>query len=262
MSGFCTKKAGFFSWMNLQDAITVNLPHDFMIANDVSPDAGGSAVGFYKGGIGSYTKYLDIPEDWEGKRILVEIDGAYMNTEVWLNGNLVTMHPYGYTPLHADLTPYVEYGRRIASHFLIILHLITRWYTGAGLYRHVDLLTAPMVHLSPWSIFAYTNRVENRTAYVTVEVTVENHTNIGRTEHVNVMLIHEKAELLLEASCAYTFLGKQNTGRVQLVVENAALWDIEDPQLYIVKAELSDKDTDSTLFGIRTITVDTKTVLC
>lgn len=260
---FVPRRLDSFSWMNLQDAITVNLPHDFMIANDVSPDApGGSAVGFYKGGIGSYTKYLDIPEDWEGKRILVEIDGAYMNTEVWLNGNLVTMHPYGYTPFHADLTPYVEYGKK--NRLLIIVNnsapYNARWYTGAGLYRHVDLLTAPMVHLSPWSIFAYTNRVENRTAYVTVEVTVENHTNIGRTEHVNVMLIHEKSgEVVARGKlCVYIPGGSKNTGRVQLVVENAALWDIEDPQLYIVKAELSDKDTDSTLFGIRTITVDTK----
>ena len=88
------------------------LTHDFTIESEVSPDApGGKHTGFYKGGIGSYIKNLDIPKEWEGKRVVVEFDGSYMCTEVYLNGNLVTKHPYGYTPFHADLTPYINYGK-------------------------------------------------------------------------------------------------------------------------------------------------------
>lgn len=246
-----------------QDTKIVNLPHDFIIETDVSPDApGGPALGFYKGGVGSYTKILEIPADWKDKRILIEIDGAYMNSEVWLNGNFVTLHHYGYTPFHADLTPYIEFGEK--NRLLVIVNNSApnnaRWYTGAGLYRHVDLLTGPMVHLAPWSIFAYTNRIEQNTAYVTVEVTVENHTNTDRIENIDIMFIREiNGEVDAKSRlCLYIPANNKKTGKIQLVIENAAIWDIDNPQLYIVKAELSNGDTDSTLFGIRTITVDYK----
>ena len=87
----------------------VNLPHDSMIETDTYPQAPATnGTGYYGGGIGTYTKTLDIPEEYRGKRVLVEFDGAYMNTTVGLNGHTITKHHYGYTPFHADLTPYIK----------------------------------------------------------------------------------------------------------------------------------------------------------
>jgi beta-galactosidase len=252
----------FFSLMMGQKEKIINLPHDFTIGTEVSKTApNGSASGYYEGGMGCYTRYLDIPADWDGKRLLVEIDGAYMSSEVRLNGNMVSIHPHGYTPFHADLTPYVKYGDK--NRLVITVNNSApkngRWYTGSGLYRHVDLLTAPKIHLAPWSIFAHTDRVENGTAYITVEVTAENHTDTARTEHITVSLAREGGGTAASGEIvAHLPAIGSRTGKTHLIVENAALWDIDDPKLYTVTATLGDSDSDTALFGIRTITVDTK----
>jgi beta-galactosidase len=260
---FAPQGHNFYSMMMPQNEAVVNLPHDFTIGTDVRADtSNGRAGGYYEGGIGSYTRYLDIPADWEGRRILVEIDGAYMNSEVRLNGNLVTLHPYGYTPFHADVTPFVKYGAK--NRLLVVVNNSApktgRWYTGSGLYRHVDLLTAPKLHLAPWSIFAYTERIEKNAAYIAVEVTAENQTEVDRVERVSMNLTREGSDIPAargEIPLHIPAMGSR-TGRLRLIVENPALWDIDDPQLYMVKAELENADTDTALFGIRTITVDTK----
>jgi beta-galactosidase len=263
--GFIPQGHRSYALMMSQNETTVNLPHDFTIASDVSRNASsGNSTGYYEGGIGCYTQYLDIPADWEGKRIFLEIDGAYMNSEVRLNGSLVTVHPYGYTPFHADITPFAKHGAK--NRLVVVTNncapKTSRWYTGSGLYRHVDLLTAPKVHLAPWSIFAHTDRVENGTAYITVEVSAENHTDTARTERVAVTLTREGRKETAASGGLVIHLPAMasRAGKVSLVVENAAIWDIDNPELYTVTAALGEngEDDDAALFGIRTITVDTK----
>lgn len=242
----------------------VNLPHDFTIQSEVDPQApGGKEAGFYKGGIGNYTKSLFIPNEWEGKRILIEFDGSFMNTEVSLNGHLVTMHPYGYTPFHADITPYVNYGRD--NRLLVVVNNSApetgRWYSGSGIYRHVDLLTASKVHLAPWSTFMHTDRVEDGTAYLTAEVTVENHSDTEVRERITITMAKEHSKET--AGLGYVFVTvpahSKATGKVAMVVKNAMIWDLNSPILYNVTAQLGKEeiiDCDNTLFGIRTISVD------
>jgi len=268
-----TGQSAVNSFRNVRECRVVDLPHDLMIETDVSPDAkSGRASGYYNGGLAVYTKYLTIPEELKDQRILVEVDGAYMNTEIYCDGSFVKRHPYGYTPFHADITPYVRFGRETRLQIIVNndMPYTSRWYTGTGIYRHVDLLTAPYVHLSPWPVFAYTNRIDDDSAYITVEVTAENHTAKPGVWHIDVELYTEEDNIL--AAKGYTAVHipamSKRTGKVALVVENAHLWDIENPNLYRVKAILREfsrpsddsriLDTAETLFGIRTISVDTK----
>ena len=243
-------------------AETVHLPHDFTIGTDVSaetPEVGGT--GYYRGGIGTYTKYIDCAAEPDDQRYLVEIDGAYRNTEVTLNGNLICQQPNGYMPFHADLTPYLKPGQpnRLSISANNSAPYDSRWYNGSGLYRHVDLLSGPSVHLAPWSIFARTERVSgDGTAIVLADVTVENHTAKTVTEQVTLTLTEEGVgEPSAVATVPVTVppLGRR-AARLRLAVKQAALWDLENPRLYAATAALCNGETDSTLFGIRMITVD------
>lgn len=245
----------------------VNLPHDFTIETDTHPEApGGQLTGYYGGGGGTYTKILDIPEEYSGKRVLVEFDGVYMNATVELNGHMVTRHHYGYTPFHADLTSYMKPGKK--NRLSVIVNNAaqpnSRWYSGSGIYRHVDLLYAPKVHIAPWGIYAYTSHIVNGTAFVTVETTVENHTAEPKNLWVDIMIEKEScgSESGIGRVKVYIPAGQKSIGRVTIPVENADIWDIDCPNLYKITAQLTDKNTifdiDSTIFGIRTITVDTK----
>lgn len=216
--------------------------------------------------MGTYTKILDVPEEFSDKRVLVEFDGVYMNATVELNGHLVKKHHYGYTPFHADLTPYIKPGKK--NRLSVIVNNAaqpnSRWYSGSGIYRHVDLLYAPKIHIAPWGIYAYTSHIVKGTAFVTVEITVENHT--AESANLWVDIIIEKEACETEAGFGRVKVhipaGQKSIGRATIPVENAEIWDIASPNLYKITAQLTDKntviDTDSTIFGIRTITVDSK----
>ncbi|MFB5678864.1 glycoside hydrolase family 2 TIM barrel-domain containing protein [Paenibacillus terreus] len=245
----------------------VNLPHDFMIGTDTFSEApGGSLTGYYGGGVGTYTKWIDIPETLVGKRVLVEFDGSYMNTTVVLNGHTVAKQHSGYSPFHADLTPYIKPGtlNRLAVTVNNGAQPNGRWYTGGGLYRHVDLLVSPQVHIAPWGIYARTSHIVGGTAFVIVETKVENHTSESTNVWVEIKIEKESGgkEAGLGRVKVHIPARESGVGRVMIAVENANLWDIDAPNLYQITAQLTDKesviDQDSILFGIRTISVDVK----
>ena len=150
----------------------VNLPHDFMIETDVKADSvNGPNTGYYNGGTATYTKYIDIPEAWRDQRILVSFDGVFGATKVILNGHVMGMHHYGYTPFNVDLTKQMNIGKknRLAVVVSNSAEQNSRWYSGAGIYRHVDLLTAPKTHIAANGIYAHTSHIVNGNAFVVVE---------------------------------------------------------------------------------------------
>ena len=90
----------------------VNLPHDGMIGTPVTPDAPArSDMGYFTGGLSSYTKSVMIPREWETGCVGLQIDGAMMNASVDVNGCKAALQHYGYAPFHADLTPFIRPGR-------------------------------------------------------------------------------------------------------------------------------------------------------
>ena len=245
----------------------VHLPHDFIIETDPYPEApGGHLTGYYGGGVGTYSKMLDIPEEYADKRVLIEFDGVYMNATVKLNGHLLTRHHYGYTPFHADLTPYMKPGK--ANRLTVIVNNAaqpnSRWYSGAGIYRHVDLLVAPKLHIAPWGIFARTSHIVNGTAFVIVETTVENHTAEQANVWVDISIEKELDGTRAGAGRVKVHVpaGETSVGRVMIAIDHAEIWDIDSPNLYRITARLTDGETvldrDDTLFGVRTISVDPK----
>lgn len=248
---------------NVQEKRIVNLPHDFLIETDSYPDApGGTSTGYFGGGIGTYTKYLDIPADFGDKRVIIEFDGSYMNTSIELNGQVITRHNYGYTPFHADLTEYIRPGgtNRLSVTVNNTMQPNSRWYSGAGLYRHVDMLTSGQVYIAPWGIFAYTSHITNGNAFVIAETTVVNKTAKAVCVWVDSVISSEGIESGRRRGKIYIPAGGEAVARVQIPVMSAHLWDIDDPHLYtvssVVSSEDGELDSDSTDFGIRTISAD------
>ena len=94
----------------------VDLPHDWSIENLPNQEAGKvigpfskesigtTATGYTVGGTGWYRKTFTLPANEKFSQTLINFDGVYMNSEVWINGKLVGNHPYGYTAFHFDIT--------------------------------------------------------------------------------------------------------------------------------------------------------------
>ena len=270
-----------------QQTKEVNLPHDFMVETDVTPDAPGKAEsGFYKGSAGTYLKTITLTEEEMTDTMLLHFEGCFGKTRVLINGNPVGSHAYGYTPFTMDIRKFLKVGD---NEIQVTVHTDDdpngRWYSGAGMYRGVNLLSAPAFHIAHDGIFVYTDHITNGDAFCKAEITVVNDLAkaTGDAEGFLKLTVSKKDTKEVVATRYQKIrltAGKRQVVPQAFVIENAELWDTENPYLYEVKAQLSltstgnvhmsldnrqdlmaqtdYEDEITTRFGVRTITADAK----
>lgn len=270
-----------------QQTKEVNLPHDFMVETDVTPDAPGKAEsGFYKGSVGTYLKIITLTEEDLTDTMLLHFEGCFGKTRVLINGNPAGSHVYGYTPFTIDIRKFLQIGD---NEIQVIVHTDDdpngRWYSGAGMYRGVNLLSAPAFHIVHDGIFVYTDHITNGDAFCKAEITVVNDLAkaTGDAEGFLKLTVSKKDTKEVVATRYQKIrltAGKRQVVPQAFVIENAELWDTENPYLYEVKAQLSltstgnvhmsldnrqdlmaqtdYEDEITTRFGVRTITADAK----
>lgn len=222
-------------------AVTVDLPHDAMLAEPRTVEsAGGINTGWFEGHDYCYSKVLFAPEDWREMILLLEFEGVYHNAEVWVNGQKAAFRPYGYTNFYVDLAPLLRYGED--NEIVVIARNAdqpnSRWYSGAGLYRPVWLWLGPREHIE-------VNGVKIKTLSVdppTVEVTV-------RT--VGTGMVHLE---VLEGEMPFLWSNALSDGEAvfTLPLPDAKLWSPEHPDLYTCRVTFGE-DSCETSFGIRTL---------
>ena len=118
----------------------VDLPHDWSIEGPYSEDAPTTGRGGYlPTGVGWYRRVFNVPPAWRGKRVHIEFDGVYKNSDVWINGVPLGHRPFGYISFEYDLTPHLRSDGRnvLAVRVDNSLQPDTRWYSGTGINRHV-----------------------------------------------------------------------------------------------------------------------------
>ncbi len=245
------------SWRKL------NLPHDWSIEGKFSK-SNPKSEGYLPGGIGWYRKHFKIPETYKGKKIFIEFDGIYMNSKVWINGHYLGNHPYGYTSFYYDMTPYLNYGKMpnvISVRVDDSKQPNSRWYSGAGIYRHVWLLVTNKLHVSHWGTFVTTPKVTKNYAVVKIKVSVINENNSPKNCTL-VNIIYNKDTIsvskvfthhLIPAHSEYKFVQ-------QARVNKPRLWSPDHPYLYhvctIIKEKGNTVDNYETPLGIRTFYFD------
>ena len=262
----------------------VNLPHDDMIGSDVYAGApSGAASGYYNAGVAHYVKEIEIPSGWENDRIALRLDGAMMNATIEVNGDKAALQHYGYAPFEADITRFVYPGQknRIAITVNSSMQPNSRWYSGAGLFRGVELVHMPKLHIAFGGLFGHTKKIEYKadgtpeTAYLQVSAEIKNAYAENRLAEVTFALIDDQTGETVKSSKALTQVQPlgSSTAYMTLTVDEPQLWDAEHPNLYRLQATVKDagtfkthiipnahptEDTDSVLFGIRTIEADVK----
>ena len=145
----------------------LDLPHDWSIEGDFSADhPARKEGGALPGGLGWYRKVFEAPREWQGKKVFVDFDGVYMNSEVFVNGNSLGVRPYGYSSFRYDLTPYLKWGERnvLAVKVDNSTQPNSRWYSGSGIYRNVWLTVVEPVHVGHWGTFVTTPEVTGEKA--------------------------------------------------------------------------------------------------
>jgi beta-galactosidase len=122
---------------------SVSLPHDWSIELDPTPSGTTADAGFYQGGLGWYRKSFTLPENVSDKALSLEFDGVYMDSRVYVNGELAAAHPYGYTGFKVDLTGKVHTDGTTPNVVAVKVQNklpSSRWYSGSGIYRNTHLV--------------------------------------------------------------------------------------------------------------------------
>lgn len=244
---------------------SLNVPHDFSIEHPfASTNATNSGGGFAYSGIGWYRKNFTLDKSTVNKKVFILFEGIYRNSEVWINGHYLGIRPYGYSSFYYDLTPHLKPAGEnnvIAVKANTSEQPNSRWYTGAGIYRHVWLLTSDNLHFDEWGVYAQTQTATKANAQLRVDVELVNEFNTDKNCKISTVLVDAKGNKVSDTSSdCIVKAGDSLLITQQLLINRPTLWSINNPYLYQlqveIKAEGKVMDTYSTPFGIRTYKFD------
>ena len=261
----------------------VNLPHDFLIGQDwVAPDASerpdnsdaGSNVrsrlssrGFKEMGIGWYRYELTPKDEWKGKRIVLDFQGIMLVGDVYLNGQRIGGTDYGYLGFDIDLSKLLKWGQtnEIAVKADTQNPNNSRWFTGAGLYRDVNLIVTNKDLFFPrHPLFIRTQG--NKEVKIKAEIINQQKVAKGQTAAkmpVGVRILDADGKVVAEQKNDIHFNAKWRDREYELPsisLENAKLWSPDSPYLYTAEVTLYDNegniaDQIKEPFGVRTIEI-------
>ncbi|HEX7570019.1 MAG TPA: beta galactosidase jelly roll domain-containing protein [Verrucomicrobiae bacterium] len=179
---------------NFNDAAwqKLDVPHDWSIEGPfAATNKTGGAGAFLPGGIGWYRKHFSLPKDDAGKCVFVEFDGVMQNSDVWINGFHLGHRPNGYVGFSYELTGHLNFGgdNVIAVRADTSAQPASRWYAGAGIYRHVRLVATDAVHFAKYGAFVSTPKVSATEATVRIETSVINESAAPREITVQTKLV-------------------------------------------------------------------------
>ena len=214
----------------------VTLPHDAMLAEPrTALSAGGTNTGWYEGYDYEYRRTLTVPENELADTRILEFEGVYHNAEVWLNGQKAAFRPYGYTNFYVDCAPYLHAGE---NELRVIARNAdqpnSRWYSGAGIYRPVQLWTARSAHIALNGVKIRTLSLDPAVVEVRVKTTAPGTVRL---------MVDDLPAMQQESDGKAVFT---------LTLDNARLWTPETPNLYTCRVSFADDEVTET-FGVRKV---------
>ncbi len=272
-SGFESPAFNDSSWRSL------DLPHDWSVEGkfDANNPAGGNGA-FLPCGIGWYRKSFTIPDSMKTKRVVIQFDGIYTNSKVYLNGHFLGQYPYGYSTFQYDLTNLIQFGKPnvLAVRVDNSLQPSSRWYSGSGIYRNVWLIATNPVHFDNYSgVFASFPEVNKGDATVKVQYKItanafpdtdfqwwrrNNASNKRMTKAATLTssIFDSKGKLVAKGSIKVNITDFNDyTFHQNLSLKNPKLWSSESPSVYTLKTTLEYggkvMDDYCTTLGVRKI---------
>lgn len=251
----------------------INIPHDWVVelpfvkSEQVEMDSHGyKPVGgaYPETSIGWYRKHFNVDKSKRNKRFELQFDGIYRNAEIWLNGFYVGTNFSGYVGNAYDVSDYINFE---GDNVIVVRVDATQYegwfYEGAGIYRHAWLNITDKIFIPNDGIFVY-SELKGKNAKVTIETTVQNNNLKNANCSVYSYITNRNGKILAKTSEQKIALGirKDITVKQNLNIQNAQLWDLDNPYLYkvvsVVKSGNQIIHQTKTRFGIKTVKFDAK----
>jgi beta-galactosidase len=238
---------------------TIAVPHDWSIVGAYDREAAASRGGGYlPSGVGWYRKQFTVPATESKHRTMVEFDGVMANSTVWVNGHQLGQRPYGYSSFAYDLTDYLRPGQPnvLAVRADNSVQPASRYYTGAGIYRHVRLVSTGDTHFTYSGVFVSAPQATAAQAKVQVQAEVLNQSTAAGTFTVETTLLDPAGKPAgTTRSNQAVPAGQTVTFTQELPVAKPQRWSLAQPALYrAVTRVLNGKtalDEQTVSFGIR-----------
>lgn len=157
---------------------TLSVPHDWSIEGKYDKtEKSGPQGGYMPCGIGWYRKEFSVDKGMTNKRFFIRFDGVYMKSQVWINNTMVGEYPNGYNTFEYDITPFIKPGETnlLAVKVDNSLQPSSRWYTGSGIYRDVNLVVTDQLHFTHDGVFVTTKQVSPSEATLNIDYKIINH---------------------------------------------------------------------------------------
>jgi beta-galactosidase len=240
----------------------ITVPHDWSIAGPFAEtNLTGGAGAFLPSGVAWYRKHFSLPSEDLDRRVFVEFDGVMQNSDAWINGLHLGHRPNGYVSFRYELpASMLSFGSGTNNVLTVCADTsaqpASRWYAGAGVYRHVRLVVTDPMHLAANGVFVSTPRISAAEAMVRIETAITNETATPREISVQTSLLAPDGTPVgfLESSQTIE-AGAAATLDQQIAFPNPQLWNLDDPKLYRavskLRAEGQIADEQTTTFGIR-----------
>ncbi|NPD92318.1 glycoside hydrolase family 2 TIM barrel-domain containing protein [Xylanibacter muris] len=258
---------------------SVDVPHDFQISQPWVPPAKDekadnsdaasnvksrlSSRGFKEMGIGWYRKSFTPDASWKGKRIVLDFEGIMLVGDVYLNGERIGGTEYGYVGFEIDITKKLKFSQEnvIAVKANTQKPENSRWYTGGGLFRDVNIIvTDPQMYFTRHPLYITTPVVEAGKASVKVQAEIACYLRTNKLK-VNTKIIDALGNAVYDVTKDIDFNRGQKINEHpidSITISNPHLWSCEDPYLYkaqitLLRPDGSVADMVTENFGVRKI---------
>ena len=222
----------------------LDVPHDWSIEGPfAATNRTGGAGAFLPAGVGWYRKHFSLPDNFSARRVFIEFDGVMANSDVWINGFNLGHRPYGYVGFQYELTSHLRFGG--ADNVLAVradtsAQPASRYYFGAGIYRHVRLVATDPVHIAHWGAFITTPQVSASRATVHLQCAVANQSGSPRQIFLMVDLLDPDGKSAARGDTKSLELAAGDSAQFDqdIVVNNPKRWDLDKPALYHARVTL------------------------
>ena len=242
----------FFAHADSLNYVPVRVPHDWLITD---------AKALYRNSVGFYKKVFTLDEKSAGKRTAIRFEGVYMNCGVWINGKKAGEWKYGYSTFEFDISKLVHSGENTIQVIAVYQNCNTRWYSGAGIFRDVTLITSDFTHIPTDGIYFSARPVTpsklNENWAVEIETEICSKGDFSGLTVINQLIDRDKnifaqskTDILKAIPEDESLYRKKNIPALDgynlavacdsLVVKSPNLWDTEKPYIYTLKTQLVD----------------------
>jgi len=230
----------------------ISVPHDMSITLVSTQNSDPGAMGWYR-------KHFTLPPGFAGKKVIVQFDGVYEDSKIYLNGTQVGNQRFGYISFNCDLTPYLNAtGDNVLAVFVDnVTSRRSHFYSGTGIYRHVWLIaTDKGVYIPNWGTAVTTPVVGVASSQIKVQTDLANDLASPQTRNVETTIFDEAGKSLATLTSSITVDAKGSNSCFQTIsLSNCKLWSPSTPVRYYAYTRILNNTTPTddyvSPFGIR-----------